>query len=349
MLLLVSEERDHGSKHTKADQLVEKIGRSDVLVLSISFSPAKAELLHDAKDSGEERIMSPISTLLMIVQAFKKNAAKEIAHMSGGEYHAFTGEKGFEQRVVDAAKHSHNRYLITFSPSNPTPGLHTIRSYGAGLWCPDCRKGQLLAGAGALAYANPERQREGMTKARLDGLTILLLGSVMFILFGYVLAINAPCDMVDFRVQYSPARCLLQQCDPYSESEVLRIAQAEGGIRPWDAARGSHFARYVYFPTAFSFTVPIALLPWEYARILWMVFTFSSLIFAAFLMWTSRRLRRRLSPDCLRAFFSLVVNYFSSRVMWRGSRSHFAYRRLVLCSAAIRSSWHFLSCGSSAR
>ena len=56
--------------------------------------------------------------------------------MSGGEYHAFTGDKGFEARVVESAQHARNRYLITFSPSNPTPGLHTIRvrtvqDYGA--------------------------------------------------------------------------------------------------------------------------------------------------------------------------------------------------------------------------
>ena len=72
----------------------------------------------------------------MVVQAFKKNVAKEVAAMSGGEYTTFTGDKGFEQRVVDAAKHARNRYLITFSPSDPTPGLHTIRvrtavDYGA--------------------------------------------------------------------------------------------------------------------------------------------------------------------------------------------------------------------------
>ncbi len=136
VLLMVSEERDHGSKHTKPAQLVEKIGRSDVLVLSISFSPVRAELLHDVKDSGEDRTMSLLSTVAMIVQAFKKNVAKEVAHMSGGEYTSFTGDKGFEQRVVDAAKHARNRYLITFSPSDPTPGLHTIRvrtaqDYGA--------------------------------------------------------------------------------------------------------------------------------------------------------------------------------------------------------------------------
>jgi hypothetical protein len=72
----------------------------------------------------------------MIVQAFKKNIAKEVAHMSGGEYTTFTGDKAFEQRVLDAAKHARNRYLITFSPSDPTPGLHAIRvktaqDYGA--------------------------------------------------------------------------------------------------------------------------------------------------------------------------------------------------------------------------
>ncbi len=136
VLLLVCEERDHGSKHTKPDVLVKKIGRSDVLVLSISFSPFRAEFLHDLKDPGDNRTLNLFSTVAMIVQAFKKNVAKEVAHMSGGEYTRFTGDKAFEQRVVDAAKHARNRYLITFSPSNPTPGLHTIRvqtvqDYGA--------------------------------------------------------------------------------------------------------------------------------------------------------------------------------------------------------------------------
>ena len=136
VLLLVSEERDHGSKHTKPEQLVERIGRSDVLILSVSFSPSRAELLHDIKDSGDDRTMNLFSTVAMIVQAFKKNVAKEVAHMSGGEYTTFTGDKGFEQRVVEAAKHVRNRYLISFSPSDPTPGLHTIRvktveDYGA--------------------------------------------------------------------------------------------------------------------------------------------------------------------------------------------------------------------------
>jgi VWFA-related protein len=141
VLLLISEERDHGSKHTKPAALIQKIGGSDVLVLSVAFSPTRAEFEHDVantvKGSGDEApTMSMVSALSAAIQGFKKNVTKEIAQMSGGEYTTFTGDKRFEQRVLDAAKHMRNRYLITFSPSDPTPGLHTIRvrtaqDYGA--------------------------------------------------------------------------------------------------------------------------------------------------------------------------------------------------------------------------
>lgn len=136
VLLLIGEERDHGSKHTKIERLIAKIGASDVLVLSVSFTPFRAELAHDVKDSGEERMTGILPALLTVVQAFRKNVAKEIATMSGGEYTTFTGDKRFQQRVADAARHVRNRYLITFSPSDATPGLHSIRvrtadDYGA--------------------------------------------------------------------------------------------------------------------------------------------------------------------------------------------------------------------------
>jgi hypothetical protein len=116
--------------------LIRKIGRSDVLVLSVSFSPSRAELLHDLQDSGDDRTMNMVSALVMALKAFKKNVAKEVAQESGGEYTTFTGDKRFEQRVVDAARDVRNRYLITFSPADLSPGLHSIRvrtsqDYGA--------------------------------------------------------------------------------------------------------------------------------------------------------------------------------------------------------------------------
>lgn len=136
VLLLISEQRDHGSKHTKETTLIKQIGESDVLVLSVSFSPITAQLAHDVKDSGENRTTNIVSALAALVQAFRKNVSKEIATMSGGQYTTFTSDKKFAARVVDAAKHARNRYLITFSPSDPAPGLHsikvrTVEDYGA--------------------------------------------------------------------------------------------------------------------------------------------------------------------------------------------------------------------------
>jgi hypothetical protein len=80
--------------------------------------------------------MNMVSALVMAIKAFKKNVAKEVAEMSGGEYTTFVGDKRFEARVMSAAKDARNRYLITFRPTNLTPGLHTIRvrttqNYGA--------------------------------------------------------------------------------------------------------------------------------------------------------------------------------------------------------------------------
>ncbi len=141
VLLLISEQRDHGSKHTREEALIKKIGGSDVLILSVAFSAAGAEISHDVKNSisgsgNQAPTTSMISALLMIVQAFRKNVTKEVAEMSGGEYTTFTGDKRFQQRILEAAKHVRNRYLITFSPSDRTPGLHSIRvrtsqDYGA--------------------------------------------------------------------------------------------------------------------------------------------------------------------------------------------------------------------------
>jgi VWFA-related protein len=137
VLLLISEERDHGSKHTKPEQVIRQIGRSSVLVLSVSFSPAEAELAQSFKSDNEAGPAANLMTpQLMLIRGMRKNVVKEISDMSGGEYTTFTGDKRFEQRVVTAARDVRNRYLITFSPSNPTPGLHSIKvrsaeDYGA--------------------------------------------------------------------------------------------------------------------------------------------------------------------------------------------------------------------------
>ncbi len=43
--------------------------------------------------------------------------------------------------------------------------------------------------------------------------------------------------------------------------------------------------QHIYLPTAFSLTVPFAMLPWGPAHILWLTLTAGGLIFASFLAW----------------------------------------------------------------
>jgi hypothetical protein len=126
-----------------------------------------------------------------------------------------------------------------------------------------------------------------MTKARLDGLYLLLMGSVILVFFGTVAATSNALSMVDFRVLYYPARCLIEHHDPYIESEVLRISHAEAGVHSWNNTNVNHIEieRYIYLPTAFTFTVPFAMLPWATAQMLWRMLTVGGLIVASFLVW----------------------------------------------------------------
>ncbi|HEX3438684.1 MAG TPA: VWA domain-containing protein [Pseudacidobacterium sp.] len=127
ILLLISESRDHGSKNFSAENLVERIGTSNTLVLSLTFSPTKAGLMDWGKGNAEGgSSINVLAPLLMAVAAVHKNAARELAVMSGGEYAAFTKERGFEDRVAELASHARNRYILSFRPTDLTSGLHRI-------------------------------------------------------------------------------------------------------------------------------------------------------------------------------------------------------------------------------
>jgi VWFA-related protein len=128
VLLLISESRDHGSKNFSAKDLVERIGTSNTLVLSLSFSPTKADLFEWGKGNAAGGSSIDVKApLMMLLAAVHKNAAREIATMSGGEYASFTREKSFQNRVDELASHARNRYILSFHPSDLTPGLHTIQ------------------------------------------------------------------------------------------------------------------------------------------------------------------------------------------------------------------------------
>ena len=137
VLLLISESRDHGSTHFNIPDLVERIGTSNTLVLSLVFSPGKAEIIDwgrgNTNGGNELNILAP---LMMTMNAMRRNTPKTLAELSGGEYDPFTKERAFEARVAEVASHARNRYILSFHPTDLTPGLHTIQvkltqDYGA--------------------------------------------------------------------------------------------------------------------------------------------------------------------------------------------------------------------------
>ena len=123
-------------------------------------------------------------------------------------------------------------------------------------------------------------------KKRSDGMIMLWLGCVMFLLLGLAWQHVSPIAMGDFKVVYYSARCLIHHGDPYSEQDVLSVYQAEGRELPSEPALNRQvMTRYFYLPTAFTFTVPFALLGFGAGYVLWMICSAGSLIVAALLMF----------------------------------------------------------------
>ncbi len=127
-ILLISETRDHGSD-AKAAEVISALGRTNTVVDSVAFGPGKTEILNDLKYGGGS---GPIGLLVMAVEALKKNAAHELAALSGGEYINFTSQKGFDNGLHQLTNHIHNYYLLSFQPQAeangaPSAGMHRIR------------------------------------------------------------------------------------------------------------------------------------------------------------------------------------------------------------------------------
>lgn len=131
VLLLVSENRDHGSHVAKIDDVVAAVGNSNTVVYALAFSPSLSQVLDTERGSNHDEAYwdAPpdiIGSLLMARQAMRKNTTKTIAAMTGGEYISFSSRKAFETHLIDFTNHLHSRYVLSFEPQRPHPGLHKI-------------------------------------------------------------------------------------------------------------------------------------------------------------------------------------------------------------------------------
>ena len=138
---------------------------------------------------------------------------------------------------------------------------------------------------------------------------MLLLGAVMFLVIGIAWSRISPIAMGDFKVVYYSSRCLLQHGDPYSERDVLRVYRAEGREPLSEPELDRQVkTRFFYPPTAFTFTVPFALMGYGAGHLIWMFLSSGCLILAAVLMWD---LAADFAPMTAGAFLGLfLVNSF---------------------------------------
>jgi VWFA-related protein len=164
-ILLISETRDHGSR-SKLHEVVAELGVTDTVIYSVAFSPARDGLLNDLRygDNGppvptfatppSPSTHQPAATeadpsprpaaepayadhpplfalppeIQLLVSALRRNAASELASLSGGEYVNFTTQRGFEESLQRISNQMHDYYLLSFKPSSaPVLGLHSLR------------------------------------------------------------------------------------------------------------------------------------------------------------------------------------------------------------------------------
>ncbi len=127
VLLLISETRERGSHFAKIDDAVRLVETTHTLVYALPFSPYVSEQLDTLRGANKDPGMGMLEILVAVRNAMKKNSAKALASLTGGEYEQFATRKGFESDMLSFANHLNSRYLLSFEPKNPHPGLHRLR------------------------------------------------------------------------------------------------------------------------------------------------------------------------------------------------------------------------------
>lgn len=159
-ILLLSETIDQGSNTTLGEAL-RLISDTNTTMYSFAFSSTRSSVGHEAsKFSSTEpgpahgcfsregtdaeynghypkQVLDCISQLapplrlatigfLAARDSLRRDTAKSIAQLTGGEFFHFRDAKDLEARLIQASSDVPNYYVLSFTPSAPTPGPHTL-------------------------------------------------------------------------------------------------------------------------------------------------------------------------------------------------------------------------------
>lgn len=161
-ILLLSETIDHGSTTALSDAL-RLISDTNTVIYSFGFSSTRAAVSHEAskfnrpnepgpahgcfsregadaeyKGHYGKQVLDCISDLapplrlatmafLTAHDALRTNTAKSVAQLTGGEFLHFHDAKDLRRDLIAVSNDVPNRYVLSFQPAAPTPGLHALR------------------------------------------------------------------------------------------------------------------------------------------------------------------------------------------------------------------------------
>jgi hypothetical protein len=144
------------------------------------------------------------------------------------------------------------------------------------------------------------------TKAEKDGILFLRMGVFAFVLIAIGARLVQHDSPMDVRIAHSSARCLIYHCDPYNADDVVRMYLDSGGPPPADPGQAATLqfeSLYVYLPTIFIFTAPIAALPFTAFFLVWVTLVAGSFLIASLLIWDIGKLHAPLLTGALLGFY----------------------------------------------
>ncbi len=63
---------------------------------------------------------------IVATDSLRRNIPETVARLTGGEYFRMTDAKSLERSLAAISNHIPNRYLLSFQPPSPSPGLHVL-------------------------------------------------------------------------------------------------------------------------------------------------------------------------------------------------------------------------------
>jgi VWFA-related protein len=118
VIVLISGEHDHGSNASDIASLIRDVAASNASVYSLCFKAGNRSIL------GKLSSLNPVT---MTASAMQRNAAEALAQLTGGEFYRFASQRTFGDRSIEIANHISNRYMLSFRPSRPDPGFHSLQ------------------------------------------------------------------------------------------------------------------------------------------------------------------------------------------------------------------------------